>query len=1347
MSLFQKSVEKKYLNELDSTLIDVKYSAFMEYFGNKLIQLNIKSAKEEQFQEGFLRELFVKILGYTLQPEPDYNLISEYKNITNSRKADGAILRGDEALAVIELKSLSTTDLDTIESQAFGYKNHHPKCIYVITSNFGKLRFYIQNAVDYIDFDLFNLSRNQFSLLWLCLGKDNLLNDVPLKIKESSLLQEEDITKKLYADYSKFRNAIYNNLIKNNPELDKLLLFKKTQKLLDRFLFVFFAEDRLLLPPNSIREIINHWETLRDVLDEYVPLYDRFKKYFGYLNTGYKNKHMEVFAYNGGLFAEDEILDNITIDDEILYSHTLKLSQYDFDTEVDVNILGHIFEHSLGEIENVQAEIMGEKVETQKSKRKKDGIYYTPKYITKYIVENTVGKLCAEKRVQFGINPEDYAIERTKKDKNIIIALDAKITNYRNWLLTITILDPACGSGAFLNQALEFLIEEHRKLDELRALLFGGGLVFADITTDILENNIFGVDINEESVEIAKLSLWLRTAQKGRKLNTLTSNIKCGNSLIDDPEVAGEKAFDWAKEFPQVFKVKKSYPPNPLKKGELNRYLGEIPLSKGELKGDSYNLNSKLSAYPKIDEKSYPPNPLKKGELNQEMGEIPLSKGELKGDSYNSNSKSGAYPKIDEKSYPPNPLSKGELNQNMDEFDEDMDEIPLPKGELNHEMGEIPLSKGELNKNMDEFDEDMDEIPLPKGELNHDMGEIPLSKGELKGDSYAHMKDWIIKRGLLYSQYYLPYNPKLIDRAKELRKNMTAPEKKLWYHFLHDFKFRVLRQRTIDNYIVDFYIAEVKLAIEIDGDSHFSDEGLEYDSVRSEILNHYGIKVIRFNNLEVMNSFEGVCNSIMDEVDRLYLLINKDNAQADAQINDKLEYSGGFDVVIGNPPYVTNIDNKDISIQSDYLSLKYNLQKNQLDLYLLFTKLSFDLLSLNGTLGLIIPNSWINNLTLVNFRTSILSEHTINDLVILPMGVFEGIKVDNSIIIAKKLYVENNIIQTSELINNNITKSSEIIQDNIKEHGDFQLFQNDSTKKLIEKVNQNSIKLNSICNLYSGLKEYEIGKGIPKQTSSDVINKVFNSNYKISDDYLKHLSGNNIKRYQIDWMNEYIKYGEWLAAPRKKDIFIGDRIIIREIPDTRGIIATFVSDDYTTKNTAHVCKLISEDSNYDYRFILTILNSTLLGYYFKFNFSEFDNVFPKAKLGQCKELPIPNISPEAQVPFIELADIMLEKNKELQDVKNKFLDLLKADFSIEKLSTKLQNWYELSWADFTAELRKLKIELKGVHKEDWSERLTRMTSKAQEIKAIINQTDRTIDQLVYQLYELSDEEIRIVEGE
>lgn len=566
MGLFQRSVEKKYLNDIDTALIDKKYADFLKHFGNPEIQENIRNSKEEQYQGEFLIDLFVNILGYTKNPTPNFNLTTELKNIDNSKKADGAILKNNEALAVIELKSTNTADLDTIETQAFGYKNHHPKCKYVITSNFEKLRFYIQNAVDHIDFDLFNLSLDQFSLMWLCLVKDNLLNDLPLKIKEASVLQEEDITKKLYTDYSKFREAIFKNLIKNNlennngeqPIVDKLTLFRKTQKLLDRFLFIFFAEDRLLVPANSISQIIDKWKDDIAFGDD-KRLYDIFKQYFNVLYKGRpkSGNREEIFAYNGGLFAPDTILDNIVIDDGLLLEHTLRLSKYNFETDVDVNILGHIFEHSLGEIESVQAEIKGEKVDTQKTKRKKDGIFYTPKYITKYIVENTVGKLCEEKREKLGIVDEEYVKGRKNRKKDLIRNLDYKLDSYRNWLLQLTIVDPACGSGAFLNQALEFLINEHRKIDELRGQLLGGAIIFSDITTDILENNIYGVDLNEESVEIAKLSLWLRTAQKGRKLNTLSNNIKCGNSLIDDPVVAGEKAFNWYTEFPDVFKKKK----------------------------------------------------------------------------------------------------------------------------------------------------------------------------------------------------------------------------------------------------------------------------------------------------------------------------------------------------------------------------------------------------------------------------------------------------------------------------------------------------------------------------------------------------------------------------------------------------------------------------------------------------------------------------------------------------------------------------------------------------------------------------------------------------------------------
>jgi type I restriction-modification system DNA methylase subunit len=551
MPLFQNSVVTKQLQSQDKTKLVAQWTKFKNHFHNPIIQNNIRNSKEEQYQGEFLIDLFVNVLGYIKNPTPNFTLTTEHKNVKDSKKSDGAILIDNKVKAVIELKGTYTTDLNKIEIQAFGYKNNQPDCIYIITSNFEKLRFYIDNATEHLEFNLFNLTEKEFELLYLCLCYENIANDVPKKLKEQSLSKEKDITKALYTDYSQFKRELHQNLVEQNPSFDALELFKKSQKLLDRFLFLFFAEDRQLLPPNSVRLILNDWRDLQE-RDEVVPLYSRFKKYFEYLNTGFKGKRYDVFAYNGGLFKPDVVLDSIIIDDELLFTHTAKISDYDFASEVDVNILGHIFENSLNELDEIKAQLEGGTINKQSTKRKKDGVFYTPKYITKYIVDNTVGKLCIDKKAEIKIIENDYFTDK-KRTVNTKKPLLEKLTTYRNWLLQITICDPACGSGAFLNQALDFLIQEHRYIDELQAKLFGDALVLSDVEKSILENNLYGVDLNEESVEIAKLSLWLRTAQPNRKLNDLNNNIKCGNSLIDDVTIAGEKAFNWQNAFPKIF--------------------------------------------------------------------------------------------------------------------------------------------------------------------------------------------------------------------------------------------------------------------------------------------------------------------------------------------------------------------------------------------------------------------------------------------------------------------------------------------------------------------------------------------------------------------------------------------------------------------------------------------------------------------------------------------------------------------------------------------------------------------------------------------------------------------------
>lgn len=557
--LLQKSLVKEYIAKAEKGILDKQWEVYKEKLLDKERQNTIRNLNERQYYITFLTDLFVNVLGHKLAPDKNHNISIEEKNVSDAGRADGAIYIDDKVAAVIELKSTKTKNINEVTKQGFDYKNNHKGCRIVIISNFETLRIYVDYKIDYEEYNLFNLDKEKFYELYILLSFQGMKNGVLLDIYEKTQGNEVDITNKLYADYSAFKKALYEDIVTNNPDLDKQVLYKKTQKLIDRILFILFAERRGLLPVNTIANMLKTFE------DSYKmqfcdDLYSVFKKWFGFINSGNDRMQPHIFDYNGGLFAEDDVLDNIVISDKVLKDNCNVLIKYDYESEVDVNILGHIFEQSLGENDKKKAEQNGKKKAKNNGIRNQYGIFYTAKYITHYIVENTIGKLCQEKKNELKWNEleQNIAELKGKKDNKTIKAqkreYEVIIDSYREWLLTLKILDPACGSGAFLNEALSFLIEEHKSLDELKNELAtgGAGLEFTEIEKTVLEQNIFGVDINEESVEIAKLSLWLRTAKQGRKLSKLSNNIKCGNSLIRDPEVAGEKAFDWNAEFPDI---------------------------------------------------------------------------------------------------------------------------------------------------------------------------------------------------------------------------------------------------------------------------------------------------------------------------------------------------------------------------------------------------------------------------------------------------------------------------------------------------------------------------------------------------------------------------------------------------------------------------------------------------------------------------------------------------------------------------------------------------------------------------------------------------------------------------
>ena len=539
--MFQKSVLKN--TSQNESVVALRWAEYRKY----LAKIDfIKSVKEEKYQDGFLKDIFENCLGYTLESTNpnDFNLEREKKNETDGKKADGVIYVNNEVIGIIELKAQDTKNLDKIEAQAFNYHNSHSNSKYIIISNFDELRFYIDKKTAYEKFSLFNLNYEDFKKLHLLLSHESIKADLPLKLKEKTANFEQEISKNLYKDFSLFRTHLFENLVKNN-DLDKSLLLRLTQKLCDRVIFILFAEDRGLLTANTIKEIRERHQS--DGFDDR-SMYDYYKLYFDAINKG--NEKLNIPKYNGGLFAEDETLDSLIIDDHILDMEAQSLSDYDFMSDVGVNILGHIFEQSLTDLEEINASINETEFDNKKSKRKKDGVFYTPEYITKYIVDNTLGKLCRDKREELTLTEVTAPTNSKKPTKKEQIQKD-NLEEYRNFLLNLKILDPACGSGAFLNQALDFLIHEHETLQK-DLVVMGDITAYYEIEKSILEHNLYGVDINEDAVEIAKLSLWLRTASKGRKLTKLANKIKCGNSLIDDKSVV-DNAFVWEEEFPEVF--------------------------------------------------------------------------------------------------------------------------------------------------------------------------------------------------------------------------------------------------------------------------------------------------------------------------------------------------------------------------------------------------------------------------------------------------------------------------------------------------------------------------------------------------------------------------------------------------------------------------------------------------------------------------------------------------------------------------------------------------------------------------------------------------------------------------
>ena len=1034
----QKILAKKAEEEVDLSkhnLFEIRKA--LDKWINNLENGVLDNSKEEEFQGEFLYDIFTTVLRAVNKSdgEKEWNLERETKTKMDGQKADGVLGFFDvdgkkDVRAVIELKGAKVSldvrqkragDTRTPVEQAFNYAPKYGKnCQWVIVSNYKEIRLYRSN--DMTEYQVFFLEKLKDDLefkkfiyilsFYALVGTEEKKAKI-IELSEEYQKNQTEIEKKFYNEYKTIRLHIFENMRKNNPTVNENIIIEKVQKLLDKFLFICFCEDKGLLPNEIFYKTLEKGKNFGDV-------FEVFKMLCSWINLG--NARKNIAHFNGGLFKNDDVLDGLYVDNEV-FEEMRKISEYDFDSELNENILGHIFEQSVSDIEELKKSVSGEEFDSKKSKRKKDGIFYTPKYITKYIVENSIKNWLDDKRKELG---EDELPELTEKDFEIKYASkksDKRIysenfkkhidfwTKYREAVKNIKIVDPACGSGAFLITAFECLLKQNNYIDDKIFDLTGVKDLFSDTTKEILQNNIFGVDLNKESVEITKLSLWLKTADKNKTLASLENNIKCGNSLIDDAEIAGELVFDWEKEFPQVFE------------------------------------------------------------------------------------------------------------------------------------------------------------------------------------------------------------------------------------------------------------------------------------------------------------------------------------------------NGGFDIVVGNPPYV---DIKSLNpVEVKYYFKRFLTTENRVNLYSIFIEKGIEILSKNGILSFINPNSMLVNDSYAKLRDLIFSK--ITHIVKLPDNIFEEAKVETIIFEIKNSENKINVVNVikynkSEKIvsidENKIIKIYKSDWDTEKKH--FNIYISKREKEILNKIENENLKLEDIADFTLGITPYDKYRGHDKDT---IKKRLFHSDTKIDSTYKPLITGENIQRYFIDnKIKEYIKYGEWLGAKREERFFNEPRILIRQIISGKPprIYAGYTEESlYFTQIGFGI---ISKKESINNKYILVILNSLLMNFYHKYMYLDLEkDLFQKILIANCKKLPIREISLEAQQPFIEKANKMLFLNKNLQELSQKFQRLLTRKFELEKLSTKLQDWYLLEFSEFVKELKKSKIKLFLKEEMEWEEIFLEKKEEADKVKNEIEMTDKEIDRMVYELYGLSEEEIKIVE--
>jgi predicted type IV restriction endonuclease len=405
--------------------------------------------------------------------------------------------------------------------------------------------------------------------------------------------------------------------------------------------------------------------------------------------------------------------------------------------------------------------------------------------------------------------------------------------------------------------------------------------------------------------------------------------------------------------------------------------------------------------------------------------------------------------------------------------------------------------------------------------------------------------------------------------------------------------------------------------------------------------------------------------------------------------------NGRFDAVIGNPPYIFSRE-QICEAERHYFSKKYKASWEKHNTFMLFMEAMLNWISKKGLGGYIVPNSWLT-IESAHLLRGVFINH-LNILADLNYIVFEGVSMEPCIFLMSGNEVTNpvSVLRAYSKEEFHSLKLNQVDRNRWSvESGKRIVFsKEDGSLHIVDKAVENSSRIGDIFDVRTGLQAYERGKGNPSQTAEDVKNHVFDREKWEDENSYRYLQGRDVGRYWLKWSGQWMQYGPWLSQPREIGIFSRKRILLREItsPPPHCLNATYAAEDFLN-NKSVLNILHPEDKKDELMCLLGVLNSRFISLYYKQRAVKgARKIFPKVVIKNLREFPYPKrMSKKNKEKMVTLVGKMIEFNQKL---------------------TKIKSPQERSF-----------------------------------LQRQIQSTDRQIDQLTYRLYNLTVEEIKIIESE